>query len=98
MSQSGNEPNTIRRRIVYHGTVQGVYFRRTAEQIATGFAVVGYVRNRPDGTVELEAQAIAAELSRFLAAVADRYEDMITRTEEQDVPPLAGERAFVVRH
>lgn len=42
----------IRRRVVVHGLVQGVFFRDTVRRHALAAGVSGWVRNRPDGTVE----------------------------------------------
>jgi acylphosphatase len=41
-----------RRRVVVHGFVQGVGFRFAVERAARSRGVAGWVRNRPDGTVE----------------------------------------------
>jgi acylphosphatase len=41
-----------RRRVVVHGFVQGVGFRFAVERAAESRGVTGWVRNRPDGTVE----------------------------------------------
>ncbi len=41
-----------RRRVVVQGHVQGVFFRETVRRRALAAAVAGYVRNRPDGSVE----------------------------------------------
>ena len=42
----------IRRRVVVHGLVQGVFFRDTVRRHALAADVTGWVRNNPDGTVE----------------------------------------------
>jgi acylphosphatase len=42
----------VRRRVVVHGRVQGVCFRGATEARAGEAGVHGWVRNRPDGTVE----------------------------------------------
>jgi acylphosphatase len=42
----------IRRRVVVHGHVQGVFFRETTRRRAQSAGVAGWVGNRPDGTVE----------------------------------------------
>jgi acylphosphatase len=42
----------IRRRVVVHGLVQGVFFRDTVLRHAVGAGVAGWIRNNPDGTVE----------------------------------------------
>jgi acylphosphatase len=42
----------IRRRVVVHGRVQGVFFRDTTRRMAESRSVAGWVRNAPEGTVE----------------------------------------------
>jgi len=42
----------IRRRVVAHGRVQGVFFRDTVSSEAESRGVAGWVKNRDDGTVE----------------------------------------------
>lgn len=42
----------IRRRVIAHGRVQGVFFRDTVRRQAHSRGVAGWVRNLPDGTVE----------------------------------------------
>ena len=42
----------IRRRVVVHGHVQGVFFRETVRRHALARGVAGWVRNTHDGTVE----------------------------------------------
>ena len=53
----------IRRRVVVHGFVQGVFFRDTVRRHAVGAGVAGWVRNNRDGTVEavLEGDPDAVE-------------------------------------
>jgi acylphosphatase len=43
---------SIRRRVVVHGHVQGVFFRDSTRERAQSRGVAGWVRNRPDGAVE----------------------------------------------
>ena len=47
------------------GTVQGVGFRWWAHREAKRLGIVGLVRNRSDGGVEVMARAMADELERF---------------------------------
>lgn len=49
MARSGT---MIRRRVVVHGTVQGVWFRDSTRRRAEAAGVTGWVRNRADGAVE----------------------------------------------
>ena len=47
---AGEEP--AQARIIVHGHVQRVYFRGSLKQQADACGVVGWVRNRADGSVE----------------------------------------------
>lgn len=55
----------IRQLIHYSGRVQGVGFRYTTDRIAKDFAVTGYVKNRPDGRVELVVEGVPSEVRAF---------------------------------
>lgn len=44
--------STVRRHVVIHGRVQGVFFRDTASRMASARGVAGLIRNRDDGAVE----------------------------------------------
>ena len=55
------------KRVHYWGRVQGVGFRATAKHVAAGYVVTGYVRNLPDGQVEMLVCGDATEVERFLA-------------------------------
>ena len=57
--------------VFYEGRVQGVGFRYTARRVASGYDVSGYVRNLPDGRVELVASGEPDEVDDFLAAMRD---------------------------
>jgi acylphosphatase len=54
----------VRRRVVVHGSVQGVFFRDTCRRMASSRGVAGWVTNRSDGAVEAvfegEPEAVAA--------------------------------------
>ena len=58
-----------RRLVHYSGHVQGVGFRYTTCEIASRFAVTGYVRNLPDGRVELVAEGTCPELQALLQVI-----------------------------
>ena len=82
-----------RKRVHYRGDVQGVGFRATARSIAGRHEVAGYVKNLPDGRVELVAEGEPGAVDQFLNAVADRLSGHIrdTRAETIDrADPLDG--------
>lgn len=70
-----------RRRVVYRGHVQGVGFRATTRSLALGYDVAGFVRNLPDGSVEVLAWGEASELDRFLSAVQTEFASKIDDVE-----------------
>jgi acylphosphatase len=49
------------------GKVQGVFFRHTARQVATGLGLAGFARNQPDGSVYIEIEGDESALQQFLA-------------------------------
>ena len=51
---------------IVSGVVQGVGFRFFTRELAGRFELNGYVRNRADGTVELEAEGPEPAISAFL--------------------------------
>ena len=57
----------IRRRVVVHGFVQGVFFRDSTRRLAQRHEVAGWVANRPDGAVEAVFEGEAAAVGRLVA-------------------------------
>jgi acylphosphatase len=53
------------RRYVVRGLVQGVFFRATTQQTAQRLGLTGWVRNLPDGDVELVACGDAEKLKQL---------------------------------
>ena len=74
--------NIQRRQVYYSGRVQGVGFRYTATTIARQYAVTGFVQNLDDGRVQLVAEGDADEITKFLAAIAERMGSNIRRADE----------------
>ena len=87
----------IRKTIHYSGDVQGVGFRYTAHRTAVSFKVTGYVRNLPDGRVELVAEGEPAEVQRFINAVADNMAGNIDDIQETDAAAQGQFASFEIR-
>jgi acylphosphatase len=88
---------TVRRRVVVHGYVQGVFFRDSARRKAAELGVSGWISNRSDGAVEAvfegapDAVAAMADWSRRGPGGAD-----VDRVEESEESP-EGLTGFEVR-
>ena len=81
----------IRKRIVFHGRVQGVGFRFFTQQLAIQLDICGTVQNKMDGSVFVVAQGEEKAVTRFIERVkasvspygrVDRYEE----SEVNDAP------------
>ena len=57
----------IRRRVIVHGLVQGVFFRDTVRRLALGANVAGWARNNWDGTVEAVFEGEAGPVERLVS-------------------------------
>jgi acylphosphatase len=56
----------IRRHVVVHGQVQGVYFRDSVRRLARELGVSGWIRNRPDGAVEAALEGTPDAVERII--------------------------------
>ena len=88
----------IRRTTYFSGNVQGVGFRYTAQSIARSFNVKGFVRNLPDGRVELITEGDAGEIDRFLTRIGEEMGQFIKKRTDDDSPPTGEFSDFGVRH
>ncbi len=77
--------------ILYTGRVQGVGFRYTAQSIARGYEVTGWVRNLPDGRVELVAEGPQEEVEAFRNAVRTSTLGSLIENEEKSWSEATGE-------
>ena len=87
---------TICKRLQYSGRVQGVGFRYSAHDLARTFAITGFVRNLPNGNVELVVEGPQEQVDSYLGAVARRMGDRIANFDCQDQLP-AGLKDFQIR-
>jgi acylphosphatase len=83
--------------VYFSGRVQGVGFRYTTLQVAKEFEVSGWVKNLPDGRVQLEAEGTPQTVKAFVTAVEERLHGYIRKSERQGAhrePQLIG---FTIR-
>jgi acylphosphatase len=87
----------VARRYVISGRVQGVGFRYFTEATAAREGILGWVRNTPDGRVEVVAEGDAEALERFERSL--RHGPRGARVERVDVDDTSptGETGFTVK-
>jgi acylphosphatase len=90
--------NKVAVKVIFSGRVQGVGFRYNVLSIASGRKVSGYVRNLPDGNVELFAQGPGAEVEAFTAAVSERMNRNIHDQNITAVPADPAIKDFRIRY
>ncbi|MBZ5662554.1 MAG: acylphosphatase [Acidobacteriia bacterium] len=73
---------TLAKRFHVSGRVQGVGFRYFAERVALRLGVAGYVKNLPDGRVEVYALCSAAQLNALRGEL--RRGPMLARVDRVD--------------
>ena len=87
----------IRRHVVVHGRVQGVWFRESARRRAEELGVAGWVRNRPDGAVEAELEGAAEDVEVLVGWFGHGPAGArVERVEVEELMPT-GERGFATR-
>lgn len=87
----------IRKRVVVHGRVQGVFFRDSTRRLAHQHRVAGWVANRWDGSVEAVFEGDDEAVDRLVRFVHDGPRGAeVERVEVVNEEP-EGLRGFSVR-
>lgn len=84
--------------IIFQGDVQGVGFRYTTYRIAGRYEVTGFVRNLPDGTVEMLAQGPPDEVDRCLEDVRNSFSGYIRQAKVEQIPYRPQYHEFRIAH
>ena len=74
------------RHVIFIGRVQGVGFRYTAHRIANRHQLAGFVRNLPDGTVEMFAQGSARDIDDCIKDIKEYFGDYLRETRINEIP------------
>ena len=98
MTTAENQFSAHARRFVVRGRVQGVGFRWFVEHEAAILQVAGWVRNNPDGTVEVLAQGTRDQLSGLHSRLREGPRAArVDEVEVSDAQPVPGMASFQVR-
>lgn len=87
----------IRRRVLFSGRVQGVGFRATTAALARQLPISGFVRNLPDGRVELEVQGEADVVHELLSRIQREFPGNISKVAHEETAILAEPGRFEIR-
>jgi acylphosphatase len=91
-------PPSSRRHVHYAGRVQGVGFRYTVQNIALQYNVHGYVKNLPDGRVELVMEGTEIEMDQVTTRIAEKMSGFIKQANIQTAPATGEFPQFTIRH
>ncbi len=79
----------IRAHIFYSGRVQGVGFRFTVQRAATDLDLRGWVKNLPDGSVEILAEGDREKITRLCQTLERHFQGHI-KDKNIDFVPAQG--------
>jgi acylphosphatase len=96
MSEDAGPEAAIRRRVRVRGRVQGVWFRAATREQARSRGVCGWVRNRPDGSVEAVFEGPPAAVEALLAFVGRGPPGARVEGIEVEEQPPVGEQGFSI--
>ena len=85
-------------RVIYTGSVQGVNFRYTALSLAEHFGIRGWVKNLPDGRVELAAEGREDTVINFLNHIDERMSGYIQNKETTWAETKDKFTSFIIRY
>ena len=88
----------IAKRVIFEGRVQGVGFRYTTKELARGFDVCGWVKNLPEGSVEMQVMGEEDEVGDFIREITEESNvaHHIKNVTAEKIPLLEGMRGFTI--
>lgn len=87
----------VRAHLFYGGRVQGVGFRYTAERLALDLKLTGWVRNTPDGRVEIVCEGPKAAIEKLIEQIrSGPLGPHIRKTQCDWLPPTGEFKDFTV--
>lgn len=87
----------IRKRIVFHGWVQGVGLRYRARHAAERLGATGWVRNEYDGSVTMEIQGTEEQIDGVILAIERGRYVKIEKMDVETIPAVPNEQDFWTR-
>lgn len=82
----------------FSGRVQGVGFRYTVQNLALQYNVGGYVRNLPDGRVELVMEGPDGDMDHLVGDIEQKMNGFIKQVSVTEAPATGGFCRFCIKH
>jgi acylphosphatase len=76
----------IAKHVTFSGRVQGVGFRFTALNVANRYSLTGYVRNLPDGGVEMLMQGQPDMIDDCIRDLRESFAGYVGDTDAKEMP------------
>ncbi len=76
----------VAKHTIFTGHVQGVGFRFTAQRIANRYQLTGFVRNVPDGSVEMLVQGLPEDIDNCIQDIKDSFAGYIREAQINEIP------------
>ncbi len=91
----------MRAHMIVHGVVQGVGYRHLVKSAADRYGIMGWVRNLPDGGVEVLAEGEEKGVEAFVAAIHANREGgpdvfYIEKVEEKALKAKGAPKGFII--
>jgi acylphosphatase len=86
----------IAKQIIFSGQVQGVGFRFTAFNMANRHQLTGFVRNLPDGTVEMLIQGSSQAIDDCIRDIKEYFSGYIRETKIKEIPSNSQYKDFEI--
>jgi acylphosphatase len=86
--------DTVQAHIFYSGTVQGVGFRYAVHRYASGLGLKGWVKNVPDGRVEILLEGEENKIRGLCERIDEHFDGYIRNKEIAMRPSRAALRDF----
>lgn len=83
--------------ITLSGRVQNVGFRYSAMQKADEYNIKGFVRNKPDGTVYIEAEGNSEDLQKFIEWCKEGPVTAVVENMNKQEMPIQNFKKFSIK-
>jgi acylphosphatase len=86
----------VAKQVIFTGHVQGVGFRFTAHRMASRHQLAGYVRNLPDGSVEMVTQGAPQDIDDCVTDIKEAFPGYVREVNINDIPPDPKHTSFKI--